>query len=92
MTEYVVLALPEYNLYRVAAHELGHSLGLSHSMDIGALMYPTYVFSGDVQFSQSDIQDIQALYGQYEGKTWVLNTVMSCLLSEAAFIVYVTFW
>ncbi|XP_049634984.1 interstitial collagenase [Suncus etruscus] len=55
--------LKEYNLYRVAAHELGHSLGLSHSMDIGALMYPSYFYSGEVQFSQSDIQDIQALYG-----------------------------
>ncbi|XP_055971014.1 interstitial collagenase [Sorex fumeus] len=52
-----------YNLYRVAAHELGHSLGLSHSTDIGALMYPTYIFSGNVQLSQDDINGIQALYG-----------------------------
>nr|Q11133.1 RecName: Full=Interstitial collagenase; AltName: Full=Matrix metalloproteinase-1; Short=MMP-1; AltName: Full=TC1; Flags: Precursor [Aquarana catesbeiana]AAB32661.1 collagenase [Aquarana catesbeiana] len=44
----------DYNLYRVAAHELGHSLGLSHSTDIGALMYPTYL-RGDVQLSQDDI-------------------------------------
>ncbi|XP_036758670.2 interstitial collagenase [Manis pentadactyla] len=53
----------EYNLYRVAAHELGHSLGLSHSTDIGALMYPNYIFSGDVQLSQDDISGIQAIYG-----------------------------
>ncbi|XP_004689108.1 PREDICTED: interstitial collagenase isoform X1 [Condylura cristata] len=52
-----------YNLYRVAAHELGHSLGLSHSTDIGALMYPNYIFSGDVQLNQDDINGIQALYG-----------------------------
>uniref|UniRef100_A0A2K6G508 Matrix metallopeptidase 1 n=1 Tax=Propithecus coquereli TaxID=379532 RepID=A0A2K6G508_PROCO len=52
-----------YNLYRVAAHELGHSLGLSHSTDIGALMYPTYTFSGDVQLAQDDIDGIQAIYG-----------------------------
>lgn len=52
-----------YNLYRVAAHELGHSLGLSHSADIGALMYPNYIFSGDVQLSQDDINGIQAIYG-----------------------------
>ncbi|XP_006833837.1 PREDICTED: interstitial collagenase [Chrysochloris asiatica] len=53
----------DYNLYRVAAHELGHSLGLSHSTDIGALMYPNYIFSGDVQLSQDDINGIQTIYG-----------------------------
>ncbi|XP_066216838.1 interstitial collagenase [Saccopteryx leptura] len=52
-----------YNLYRVAAHELGHSLGLSHSTDIGALMYPSYIFSGEVQLSQDDINGIQTIYG-----------------------------
>uniref|UniRef100_G1LUG7 Matrix metalloproteinase-14 n=1 Tax=Ailuropoda melanoleuca TaxID=9646 RepID=G1LUG7_AILME len=52
-----------YNLYRVAAHELGHSLGLSHSTDIGALMYPNYMYDGDVQLSQDDISAIQAIYG-----------------------------
>ncbi|KAK2490306.1 hypothetical protein MC885_010182 [Smutsia gigantea] len=55
----------EYNLYQVAAHELGHSLGLSHSTDIGALMYPNYIFSGDVQLSQDDISGIQAIYGEF---------------------------
>uniref|UniRef100_A0A8C0X667 interstitial collagenase n=1 Tax=Castor canadensis TaxID=51338 RepID=A0A8C0X667_CASCN len=53
----------DYNLYRVAAHELGHSLGLSHSTDIGALMYPNYIYSGDVQLAQDDIDGIQAIYG-----------------------------
>ncbi|XP_037697162.1 interstitial collagenase [Choloepus didactylus] len=52
-----------YNLYHVAAHELGHSLGLSHSMDIGALMYPSYTFSGEIQLAQDDINGIQAIYG-----------------------------
>ncbi|XP_040833162.1 interstitial collagenase [Ochotona curzoniae] len=55
--------LRNYNLFRVAAHELGHSLGLAHSTDIGALMYPSYMFSGDVQLAQDDINGIQALYG-----------------------------
>lgn len=63
-----VLAFLEYNLYRVAAHELGHSLGLSHSTDIGALMYPSYTFSGDVQLAQDDIDGIQAIYGEYGEK------------------------
>ncbi|KAM6159391.1 interstitial collagenase [Rhynchocyon petersi] len=53
----------DYNLYRVVAHELGHSLGLSHSTDIGALMYPNYIFSGEVSLSQDDINGIQTIYG-----------------------------
>ncbi|XP_006887409.1 PREDICTED: interstitial collagenase [Elephantulus edwardii] len=54
----------DYNLYRVVAHELGHSLGLSHSTDIGALMYPNYIFSGEVHLSQDDINGIQTIYGR----------------------------
>lgn len=61
------LDLVDYNLYRVAAHELGHSLGLSHSPDIGALMYPSYMYDGDVQLAQDDINAIQAIYGERTG-------------------------
>lgn len=59
----------DYNLYHVAAHELGHSLGLAHSSDIGALMFPSYIFSGDVQLSQDDINGIQAIYGPSKNPT-----------------------
>ncbi|CAK6448834.1 unnamed protein product [Pipistrellus nathusii] len=57
--------LRHYNLFYVAAHELGHSLGLSHSNDIGALMYPNYNVNSydDIQLSQDDINGIQAIYG-----------------------------
>ncbi|XP_028746815.1 stromelysin-2 [Peromyscus leucopus] len=54
------------NLFLVAAHELGHSLGLFHSNNKGALMYPVYRFSTNpTQFrlSQDDIDGIQSLYG-----------------------------
>ncbi|XP_006887367.1 PREDICTED: neutrophil collagenase [Elephantulus edwardii] len=54
-----------YNLFLVAAHEFGHSLGLSHSSDAGALMYPTYAFSDPSTYllPQDDINGIQAIYG-----------------------------
>uniref|UniRef100_A0A8C8RUG6 interstitial collagenase n=1 Tax=Pelusios castaneus TaxID=367368 RepID=A0A8C8RUG6_9SAUR len=55
-----------YNLFFVAAHELGHSLGLSHSTDPGALMYPTYSYMDPKEFHlpQDDINGIEAIYGQ----------------------------
>ncbi|XP_053160235.1 interstitial collagenase-like [Hemicordylus capensis] len=54
------------NLFLVAAHELGHSLGLSHSTDSGALMYPTYSYTEPSAFKlpQDDINGIQAIYGK----------------------------
>nr|O13065.1 RecName: Full=Matrix metalloproteinase-18; Short=MMP-18; AltName: Full=Collagenase-4; Short=xCol4; Flags: Precursor [Xenopus laevis]AAB53148.1 collagenase 4 precursor [Xenopus laevis] len=55
-----------YNLFLVAAHEFGHSLGLSHSTDQGALMYPTYSNTDPKTFQlpQDDINAIQYLYGK----------------------------
>jgi hypothetical protein len=50
------------DLMTVAAHEIGHTLGLDHSDDPNALMYPSYSeprrFLGD-----DDIAGIQSLYG-----------------------------
>lgn len=55
-----------YNLFLVAAHEFGHSLGLEHSQDPGALMYPNYVHRDVDTFSlpQDDVNGIQFLYGK----------------------------
>ncbi|KAI1893424.1 hypothetical protein AGOR_G00123580 [Albula goreensis] len=54
-----------YNLFTVAAHELGHSLGLAHSRDPSALMYPTYKYNDMIQYTlpMDDTIGIQALYG-----------------------------
>ena len=56
-----------YNLFLVAAHEFGHSLGLSHSTDPGALMYPVYSYTDPSTFSlpRDDVNGIQHIYGQY---------------------------
>nr|XP_054766712.1 matrix metalloproteinase-19-like [Lytechinus pictus] len=53
------------NLFVVAAHEIGHSLGLEHSSDMGALMYPWYLgYQSDYTLSQDDIDGIQQIYGK----------------------------
>ena len=59
-----------YSLFAVAAHELGHSLGLSHSRDPSAIMYPNYRTQSSTQYSLSkdDVLGIQTLYGEEQIK------------------------
>ncbi|XP_041947818.1 neutrophil collagenase [Alosa sapidissima] len=54
-----------HNLFAVAVHEFGHTLGLPHSPDPGAVMYPAYNFvtHSDFQLSFQDVKDIQKMYG-----------------------------
>ncbi|KAI3386795.1 hypothetical protein SNEBB_008989 [Seison nebaliae] len=52
------------NLMQVAAHEIGHTLGLEHSDENSALMAPFFRgFSQDFTLHSDDIRAIQALYG-----------------------------
>ncbi|XP_073414460.1 macrophage metalloelastase-like isoform X2 [Dendrobates tinctorius] len=55
-----------FNLFLVAAHEFGHSLGLNHSEDPQALMFPTYryVSTDNYRLPQDDVNGIQSLYGR----------------------------
>lgn len=52
----------DVDLLTVAAHEIGHTLGLAHSNDPGALMFPSY--SGPHRsLGDDDIAGIQEIYG-----------------------------
>lgn len=52
----------DVDLLTVAAHEIGHTLGLAHSDDPNALMYPSY--SGPHRsLGADDIAGVQDLYG-----------------------------
>merc|ERR1711971_538800 len=53
------------NLLQTAAHEFGHSLGLSHSDQYKALMAPFYRgYESKVRLDVDDVTAVQALYGQ----------------------------
>ncbi|XP_073729815.1 collagenase 3-like [Misgurnus anguillicaudatus] len=53
------------NLLLVAAHEFGHALGLDHSKDRSALMFPNYQYvnTNGYKLPQDDRLGVQALYG-----------------------------
>ncbi|KAF7988985.1 hypothetical protein HCN44_007295 [Aphidius gifuensis] len=59
------------SLLAVAAHEFGHSLGLTHSSVRGALMYPYYQgISQNYELPDDDRNGIQQMYGAPEDKLW----------------------
>ncbi|XP_067667989.1 matrix metalloproteinase-14-like [Haliotis asinina] len=51
------------DIFCVGVHEIGHSLGLQHSREKGAIMWPWVRQCTDNPLTQDDINGIQALYG-----------------------------
>ena len=53
------------NLFQVAVHEFGHSLGLGHSSSPDAIMAAIYRgYVPNAELNRDDIAGIQALYGE----------------------------
>nr|XP_061811899.1 matrix metalloproteinase-23-like [Nerophis lumbriciformis] len=56
------------DLVQVAAHEIGHALGLWHSADPRALMHPNATFTGQRNVGRDDVRAIRRLYGCVDKK------------------------
>ncbi|XP_014667016.1 PREDICTED: matrix metalloproteinase-2-like [Priapulus caudatus] len=58
------------NLFAVAAHEFGHSLGMEHSNDVNALMFPYYQGAEHLmQLPYDDMLGITQLYGYKDSRS-----------------------
>ena len=56
----------------ISLHELGHSLGLDHSLDTDSVMFPLYIGRvDDLELAFDDQEGIQQLYGE----KWITNFV-----------------
>ncbi|ESO13169.1 hypothetical protein HELRODRAFT_62740, partial [Helobdella robusta] len=53
------------NLRQVAAHEIGHIIGLGHTRDSKAVMYAYYTYRNNFQLQPDDVAGVRQIYGPY---------------------------
>ena len=72
----------DVDLFSVALHEAGHALGLAHSDQPGAVMYPYYRKVTDL--SQLDIDSIRQLYAAQDTTTTTPGTPLAISIQSPA--------
>ena len=55
-------------LEHVLLHEIGHSLGLTHSHDVNSVMFPEAVRPYEQDWAQTDVANLRRLYGKPPSK------------------------
>lgn len=70
------------DLYSVVLHELGHALGLGHSDNPNAVMYPYY--KKVAQLNAEDVAAIRELYATGSGTTSTAAAVLQLTVNAAA--------
>ncbi len=73
----------EIDLFTVLVHEIGHALGVEHSLSEEAVMGPSYKSSIDA-LAMDDIDSIQKLYGSADGSVTPLETPAPADFKEPA--------
>ncbi|XP_078509862.1 matrix metalloproteinase-21-like [Lissotriton helveticus] len=70
------------SLLKVAVHEIGHALGLTHTNRFGSVMHPNYIpGNGRFELNWEDRKTIQKKYGSCEG---TFNTVFDWVRRETS--------
>jgi len=86
--------IDDYDLESVILHELGHVVGLGHSLEMDAVMFATY-HGVDLDLHQDDIDGINSLY-PYDGSTGTIYGTVTKLdggaIADATVEVTTSLW
>ncbi len=77
-----------YDLMTVAIHELGHALGMGHSTDTAAAMYPAYITAKQA-VDADDVSGIQSIYSARQPDVFNVKASNNSPRSAAAISSYI---